>query len=143
MHEDAYSGESTVEVADLERTIVEFEGKLHSLADGSMVVILAASEAPAVIAGRAARCALAMRRRITTGSMIVASAPAEPGIIDRLIDRGVRALAAVRLDQALAAVAQPGAIWLDELTAGLLGDGFDVRHDASRHALVGVRADRR
>jgi serine/threonine protein kinase len=140
MHEDSYSDDPTVAVADIELMIAEFGGMLHSLADGSMIVTLAGSESPTEIAARAARCALTMRRRVVTGSMIIATAPAEPGIVERLIDRGVRALAALRLDQSFhAAASNTGAIWLDELTAGLLDAAFDVRLESSRHALHGVR----
>ena len=102
-------------------------GKLEVLADGTLLVMLSSADAATDLVGRAARCVLALRSLFEGAPAVVVSGrdmlgPRLP--TGELIDRAVELLDSAR---------PGGAIPIDELTAGLLGPGFDVdREGGSR-----------
>ncbi len=111
-------------------------GKVEILADGSLLVVLSSADAATDLVARAARCALAMRSQLEGVPVVIVSGreilgPRLP--TGELIDRAV---------QMLALPANDGAIPIDEVTAGLLGPGFDVEVDAGTEGPFRLRGER-
>ena len=73
--------------------IAPYDGKLHSLADGSMVA-REWRQTPDRARHPAARCALAIRAEVPEANIVVAaeSSPAAAHSVERVIDRGVRVM---------------------------------------------------
>jgi serine/threonine protein kinase/predicted ATPase len=94
-------------------------GRVEVLADGTVVTLLPGSGTPTEQAARAARCALAVRARLPSVPVVLATGR---GVVDarypvgEVIDRAVRALDS----------APPDAVGIDEVTAGLLDSRFEV-----------------
>ncbi|AKT38147.1 protein kinase domain-containing protein [Chondromyces crocatus] len=112
------------------------QGRLESLADGALLVVMTSNEAPTDLVSRAARCALAIRAVLEGApvSLVTGRAEIEARLpVGELIDRAVSLLTtAVDPD-----TASPVAI--DDLTARLLGQGFDVTREGGGPALHGER----
>ncbi len=114
-------------VPDLGAALRPFGADLVVLADGSAIVTLAGQGEPTDRAARAARCALAIRSHLPDREMVLATgrdAASGPLPFGEVIDRAVR-----MLRPAVKAGGAPR-VRVDEVTAGLLGSGFDVGGDA-------------
>jgi tetratricopeptide (TPR) repeat protein len=113
-------------------------GRIERLADGALVVVLGSAGAPTDLAARAARCAFAVRDALggapvsLVAGLVEGEARLPPGDV---IDRALRLLAAA------GERGSSSPIHLDEVTAGLLGDRFDVRRDGASLALHGEREE--
>jgi serine/threonine protein kinase len=129
----------------IQQAIEPFDGKLHSLADGSMVVTLTGEDTPTELATRAARCALAIRGQIPEANIVVAaeSSPAAAHSVGRVIDRGVRVMGQATISATFAElggeVPDGADIWLDDTSARLLADQFEIREARAGHRLIGER----
>ena len=113
-------------------------GRVEALADGSRLVVLRSAGAPKDLAGRATRCALAMRAALGGAPVAVATGRAELEArlpVGELIDRAVCLLAAAR------AQGPAGPILVDEVTARLLGPRFELEPAADGFALHGERGE--
>ena len=83
-------------------------------------------------AARAARCALAMRAALPDVPLVVSTGPGRFSawsVVGEVIDRGMRLLRGTA----------PGAIRLDDVTAGLLDARFEIRRDGTAPFLRGER----
>ncbi len=106
---------------------------LDHLAGGTSVLTLGGEGAATDRAAVSARCALAARKAALGASIVLAmglGSPGEAAPVGEVIERAAR----------LFRVTAPGApaeIRIDDLTAGLLGDRFDVRVDAGAWYLRG------
>jgi serine/threonine protein kinase len=140
----------------LRQAAERFQAKLDVLADGSVAVVLSEAGAATDLAARGARCALAMSAGLGATTVVAmgqgvvhASAP-----VGEVIDRAVRMLGA---DAERQTGSRPGGVGgseppkgtarrlphpvlLDDVTAGLLDEQFDVRGDARGLYLLGERA---
>jgi eukaryotic-like serine/threonine-protein kinase len=129
----------------IQQAIAPYDGKLHSLADGSMVVTVAGDQTPTELATRAARCALAIRAEVPEANIVVAaeSSPAAAHSVGRVIDRGVRVMGQATISATFAELAGDDAstadIWLDDTSARLLADQFEIREARAGHRLLGER----
>jgi tetratricopeptide (TPR) repeat protein len=118
------------------RVVVErHRGKLEILADGSLLVVLSSADTATDLVARAARCALALRPLLDEAPLVVVSGrellgPRLP--TGELIDRAV---------ELLGRTPEGAAIHVDEVTAGLLGPGFDVDVDAECFHLRGEQRE--
>jgi hypothetical protein len=103
---------------------------LDHLADGSSVMTLHGAGVPTDRAALAARCALALRAALGEVPVVLATGrglAGERAPVGEVIDRAARLFQGVRGDLAGA----PG-IRVDELSAGLLGDRFEIIADGDR-----------
>lgn len=103
-------------------------GRLEALANGSFLVLVTAAEAATDQAARAARCALALSAVLPDARVALATGRAEVSarrLVGEVIDRAAALVRATR----------PGAIRIDDATAGLLDDAFEVVGDADALAL--------
>jgi eukaryotic-like serine/threonine-protein kinase len=127
-------------------------GKLEVLADGSLLVLLSTAEAATDLAARAARCALALRSLLDGAPVVIVSGRELVGLrlpTGELIDHAVELLRSPALGREGGFTPNPGSssapeiafIRLDEVTAGLLGPGFDVEAGASGFSLRGERSE--
>jgi tetratricopeptide (TPR) repeat protein len=118
----AVADEDAERCATLQAASAPFGARLEILADGAIVATLAGQGPATDEATRAARCALALRELVLEVPMMLATgrgilgADASRLPVGQVIDRGVRALAD----------AAPGAIRIDEVTAGLLDARMEV-----------------
>jgi len=119
-------------LAEVMRDVAALGLRVQPLASGSLLAALTGGGTATELAGRAARAALAMRERVPDRAQVVAMGR---GVVsDRLpvgevIDRAVRALVG----------AKAGTIHVDEATAGLLDQHFEVGSDDEGLVLVGER----
>jgi tetratricopeptide (TPR) repeat protein len=124
-----------VDLAGL-RALMERRGaRLESLADGSLLTVLARKAVASDLAAQAAQCALALRDALPGRSMALTTGRAQIGMLlaGEAIDRAALLLA----DSAGEASAEPEArIVLDDVTAGLLGARFEVREVGGRLELA-------
>jgi tetratricopeptide (TPR) repeat protein len=107
---------------------------LLQLAGGSALATLFGQGSATDQAARAARCALAMRAALPSLPLVLATGP---GVFDSRVPVGEvidRAVGLLRQSPAVGA-----AIRLDEVTAGLLDDRFEVASDAAGFELRGER----
>jgi tetratricopeptide (TPR) repeat protein len=116
---------------ELAETAKRYGGRVDVLADGSLVVPLASAGAATDQAAQAARCALAMRALL--GDVPIALVAGRAVVSGRspmgeVIDRGARLLSRAG-----------GAIYVDEVTAGLLGARFELRTEKGALVLAGER----
>ena len=129
----------------IQQAIAPYDGKLHSLADGSMVVTVSGDQTPTELATRAARCALAIRGQVPEANIVIAaeSSPAAAHSVGRVIDRGVRVMGQATISATFAELAGEASdasdIWLDDTSARLLADQFEIREARAGHRLVGER----
>lgn len=121
-------GEHGVRVAQLERAVAPFDGRLAVLADGSVVVALAGATRTAALRG--ARCAIALRGELADAVIIVVSEPAGGDVLDGAIERGVQVAEQAALGLMFAhgsgAERMRGAIRIDAATAAAVGDALPV-----------------
>jgi tetratricopeptide (TPR) repeat protein len=117
-----------------------WHGMLDILADGSVVVVLASAGAATDLCARAARCALTMRGDLGDAPMIVATGQ---GVLEAtvpvgdVIERAVKMLE--RCGGGQRKTVGNASIRLDQATAGLLDERFDVGGDADGLFLRGER----
>jgi tetratricopeptide (TPR) repeat protein len=124
---------------ELREAIARHGAHMEPLHDGGFVVTLTGSGSATDQAAQAARCALAIRERKTRATMALATGRgvlAHRLPVGDVIDRAVVLLrgAPGRTDEG-----ELGPIRIDELTAGLLGQSFDVRGDGAGLLLYGER----
>jgi tetratricopeptide (TPR) repeat protein len=139
------SGEVTAARADeahraraLREMAARYGAALDVLQGRWLLVELSGAAAPTEQAVRAAHCALAMRGLLVGSPIAIATGRAVAGAPLRageLIARAVHLLAAGR------AQADGAALPIDDVTAPLLEQRFDVLRDAAGHWLVGTRDD--
>ncbi len=98
-----------------------WQGQLHHLADGSIVLTLTSAEAATDLAAQAARCALSLRPHLDGPfSVVLGWGEVSPRVpVGELINRAVALLGQTR----------PGAVRVDAVTARLLDVGFDLEED--------------
>ena len=105
----------------------EHAGQCARLLDGTRAVVITGAGAATDRAVLAARCALAIRLKILEPRIALATGRGSmsgSGPVGETIDR------AAKLLLTMGDVSPPSPIQIDELTAGLLEDRFDVRADA-------------
>ena len=129
----------------LRQVVSEYQGKLSTLADGSLIATLLGRGIATDRAAQAAHCALGIRRLLPDRPMALATGRGEVGgrtPAGEAIDRAAQVLARERR----AARARPAAsgsglrpIRLDEVTASLLGSRFDIGGDEAGLELRGER----
>src|SRR5262249_12040093 len=134
-------------IAPLHAIALTHKARLDWLADGTLVLTLAGNGAATDQAAQAARCALAVRAKLSHRPIVLATGR---GNVDgqvpagEVIERAARLLKneQPRLRAALSRTqAEPREqeIWIDELTAGLLLDRFEIDADDGRLSLLGER----
>lgn len=125
---------------ELSRILTQHRGKLDVLADGTMSVTIAGSGSATDLAVRAAHCSLAIRRLWPNAPVALVSGRAvlmQRSPVGELITRGAQMLASADIS----------CVHIDEVTAALLGDRFDVSEldvvceQAPVFALKGERAN--
>jgi serine/threonine protein kinase/tetratricopeptide (TPR) repeat protein len=125
----------SVDLAGL-RTMMEKRGaRLESLADGSILTVLARKAVASDLAAQAAQCALAPRDALPGRPLALTTGRAQIGLLlaGEAIDRAAVLLA----DDARADVTEGEArIVVDDVTAGLLGARFEVRDAGGKLELV-------
>ncbi len=107
------------------------QGRIEQLAEGAFVVVLGSTGAPTDLAVRAARCALAVREALGGAAVSLSAGLVEIEArlpVGDMIDRAVRLLATA---------GAAALVRVDEVTAGLLGERFDVRSDGATLVLHG------
>ena len=122
----AVLAERTAEDRALAEIAERHRGKLESIADGLVLVILSNADAATDLAARAARCALALRQLYPSGAVAVVSGREIPGhglhdteLVHRAVDL-------------LETGGDTTAVCLDEVTASLLEHRFDTG-ETGRH----------
>jgi hypothetical protein len=121
-------------------------GRMHMLVDGSLIVTVVGDGTVTERVERAARVALAVKARIPAGQIVVTTEPdpAMTHVLDLLIDRGVRVLDKATINTSFEEIDLAGAtearIWLDEASARLLKNRFEVCPSSAGHVLLGERA---
>jgi tetratricopeptide (TPR) repeat protein len=114
-----------------------YGGQLERLVDGSVVVTISGTRAATDQASLAARCALALRTMLPTALMVLATGRGKMEArwpVGEAIDRATALMTSIS-----APAASDGSVHIDELTAGLLGERFDVRSHGRGHVLRGER----
>lgn len=111
-------------------------GQCARLVDGTQAIVIMGEGAAMDRAAMAARCAIALRTRSIGYRIALATGRGSMsgrGPVGETIDRAAKLLLEVSEGQ------RRGLIQIDELTAGLLGDRFDVRADSGSLALYSER----
>ncbi len=144
---DDGAARSERERATITREVVRFGGHLDALLDGSSLVTFAGLEVATDLAAQAARCALALRASFPEVPIALATGRGEAGHaypVGEAIDRAVLLLrdplAVPDPDTGHRDVERRPGIWVDEVTAGLLDQRFEVGGDASGLELQRERA---
>ena len=103
-------------------------GHADFLAEGSVVIAIEADAATVATARAAGECALGLRELLPTAMMAVTSGsgPAGSPMLDDVIARGLRLIEAAALEAVTGDVHAGDGVQLDESTARLLADGFNV-----------------
>ncbi|MCC6406569.1 MAG: serine/threonine-protein kinase PknK, partial [Planctomycetes bacterium] len=114
-------------------------GILETLADGCMMIILRGADAPTDQAVRAARCALAIRHHLRDVPMALATGRGERAggvLVGELIDRIARGFQDEHqlARETVVDMTETKPIRIDDVTAALLDDRFDVRGDEAEGA---------
>jgi tetratricopeptide (TPR) repeat protein len=122
-------------LASLRDVVRDRGGKLENLADGSVLAVLSRKGVASDLAVQAARCALAMRRALPGRAMSLATGRGQIGtsLASEAIDRAAKLL----VDDAGAPRPSNASVFVDEVTAGLLGAKFDVVETDERLELHG------
>jgi hypothetical protein len=111
------------------RALVEEQGgRLELLEDGSVVVTVQGTVERRDHVRRTAECALRMRTVLPTAPMIVTTGaiylrPRTEDVVDRGVHTLVKSVREVIFAGRVKNAPQPDSIWIDELTAKLLGEG--------------------
>jgi serine/threonine protein kinase/tetratricopeptide (TPR) repeat protein len=106
------------------------DGRIVTLASGSLLVVLRSSGAATDLAARAARCALELRELLPLAALGIATGRgllSGTALTGEVIDRGVHL---VRADG-------KAGVRVDEVTAGLVGGRFDVKPEGGQLMLWG------
>jgi eukaryotic-like serine/threonine-protein kinase len=137
-------------IADLPGVVRPFGAEVVTLADGALMVTLAADGEPTDQAAQAARCALAMRRVLPAREIVlgtgrrVLGGPAPFGeVIDRaasLLRKSISVRSAV-IEAPLGTIRTPPRCRLDDVTAGLLDSRFEIGGDAISLYVTGEREE--
>ncbi len=109
-------------------------GRLDPAAGGALPVIVAGAGAPTDLAARSARCAFALRDALGGAPVALCA-----GLVEDAT-RAARGDLLARARRLLEAAGERGAsssIHVDEVSAGLLGERFDVRQEGATLALHG------
>ncbi|MEZ4307591.1 MAG: protein kinase [Polyangiaceae bacterium] len=127
----------TVHLRDgIPELVASFDGSLEMLADGSLLVVFSPGGAATDQAVLAARCAVELRKRAPAGAVVTLGTGRgrhhERRPVSEAIDRAV-ALAR--------GVADDRAVWIDEVTAGLLRASWEVVEDRGAHRIAGARSE--
>jgi tetratricopeptide (TPR) repeat protein len=118
---------------ELARALKPYGARLHALADGFLVVTLWGDGTAVDRAEGAARCALVLRARFDTIPIFVATGRGRVSmrvIEGAVLDRGMAALAR----------AQGGVVTVDNATAHMLRNRFELEDARGAHVLCGERA---
>src|SRR5262249_42393608 len=110
-----------------------FDGDAAALADGTLLVTFARHESATDLAAHAASCALAIRAAFENLPLALATGRGETSArhpVGPAIDRAAALLGETAAD----------AIPIDDVTAGLLEERFDIRTDGVGRRLAGKRA---
>jgi serine/threonine protein kinase len=119
-HQRSNLGEAEAQERAIHEVVERYRGRLEILVDGSLLVILSNTDAATDLASRAARCALALRRLLDNGSVVVVSGREVlgPGLsASELLDQAV---------ELLETTARRATVHIDELTSTLLKNRFDT-----------------
>ncbi len=126
----------------LRARVRSFGAKLERLADGTSVATLVGAGAPTDQAAQAARCALAIRALRPTTPVALATGRAVVGGTIPVGDVIESAASLLRALRSSSSKRRPGAVGIDEITARLLGDSFEVDRDALGWVVYGERVDK-
>lgn len=115
---------------ELRSTVANYGARLEQLADGTLVAMVVGAGLPTEQAVSAARCALAMRQVRPDVPMVVATGRSRSAGLGQPVGEVIeRAVAALFRTAA-------GSIQVDDMTAGLLPERFEVHSDGERMALL-------
>lgn len=124
------------ELAAIRARAATFGATLEPLAEGALIAVLRGSEDATDLCARAARCALALKRRVPAGSVLaVATGRAEVRgkvLVGEVVERAA---------QVLAIRSESEGIRLDDVSAGLLDASFVQREGPSFSLLVDYRPE--
>lgn len=110
-------------------------GRCESLLDGSVAVLITQKTLATDLAAQAARCALALRKRVPGRTVVLAMGRADAtdkSPMGHVIDRAASLSGGSRAIDAF--------VWIDDTAAGLLDARFDVREEAEGFVLHHERA---
>ncbi|WP_441291485.1 protein kinase domain-containing protein [Sorangium sp. KYC3313] len=114
---------------------------LEVLADGSVAAVVAGAGSPTDLAGKAARCALSIHAllpgawvALATGWDVIAGTQAVGQVIDR-----TGALLDARVRHAAEDPSSGRPVLIDQMTAALLGDRFEIAAGSQGPTLLGAR----
>ena len=127
-------------VVSFDRSKHPANARVERLSNGSLFVLLSAKGSATDLAARAARIALAMHASLPRASLALATGRAllgEHAAIGEVIDRGASLL---RTSEKARQSGDASAIRIDEVTAGLLDEGFQVASDPLGLVLFGERS---
>ncbi|HEX8791666.1 MAG TPA: protein kinase [Polyangiaceae bacterium] len=127
--------------ARVSSAVARFGGDIESLADGSLVAVLAGYGSATDQATQAARCALALREALPESAVVLATGRAERtqgAPVGEVIDRAAKLAHAARERQRDGSEAP---VLVDEVTAALLDARFDLAGTPDAHVLA-LRGER-
>jgi tetratricopeptide (TPR) repeat protein len=121
----------TATLGALRATATQYGARLERMLDGSVIATLAVTGAATDQAALAARCALALRSLLPDAPMVLVTGRGETTgawTVGEVIDRAVRLLGEVALEEANRPAGQGGArpVRIDPTTARLLDERFEV-----------------
>ena len=122
-------GEADV-LHSVRQIVSRHDGRIVTLASGSLLVVLRSAGAATDLAARAVRCALELRERLPQCTLGIATGRgllAGNALTGEVIDRGVHLVRAGAM----------ASIRIDEVTAGLVSGRFEVRHENGQAVLCG------
>jgi eukaryotic-like serine/threonine-protein kinase len=134
--ESSRSGVTVPEIVD------RFGGRLEILADGSLAVTMAGAGSATDQAMRAARCALAIRAERPRAPMALVTglgAPGSPWPLGEVIDRAASLIDGARPFERADDASAVRPVCIDDVTAGLLDERFDVTAGTHGVELSGER----
>lgn len=125
---------------ELSQAVTAHGGRLELLADGSHLVVMSGGGSPSDRAAQAARCALALRRRLPEVRLAVATGRGDPSAeseLGEVVTRAAQLLDLVPPGSNDGGAAPPGGgIRIDQTTAGLLDQRFELGGDAQSLELL-------
>jgi hypothetical protein len=130
-------GASELRERALAGALAPFRARLAFLGEGALVAAVLEG-APAELAARAARAALAMREVLPDSSIALTIAEGSGGL-DAVLERAARGLERQALAGLAGGAPAAAVIRVDAATAARLGDSFDLRAGAGGAVLVGER----
>lgn len=112
-----------------------YGGRCESLLNGSVAILMTQKTLASDLAAQAARCALALRKRVPGRNVVLAMGRADAtdkSPMGHVIDRAASLSGASRAIDAF--------VWIDDTVAGLLDARFDVREEGEAFVLHHERA---